>query len=232
MARTRDPDDEVNAFVGAIATSLDLWRRTQVALASSDLDLRKVASLDAFLRVAVEWEGFRSRWHIAAINRDSSAYRVGVERRFRASIREGRFATLEPYVSVALPNRLSVETVQRLLDPFGRNISFGDKWPDRAQAELVMRFATKVRSLSPADLRLIAACEKIRNAIVHRSPSSVDDMNTALVVLDPTVDADLVRTNRVTGSGIPAYLHALPLSERRVEAWHRRVGEVANRLRT
>jgi hypothetical protein len=69
---------------------------------------------------------------------------------------------------------------------------------------------TKVRSLSPADLRLVAACEKMRNSIVHRSPSSVDEMDTALVVLDQTVDADRVRTNRVTGSGIAAYLHAQP----------------------
>ena len=89
-------------------------------------------------------------------------------------------------MNVALPARLSIEAVQRLRDPLGRRISFGDKWTDRAQAELAIPFVTKVRSLSPADLRLVAACEKMRNAIVHRSPSSVDEMNTALVVLDQT----------------------------------------------
>jgi hypothetical protein len=71
-----------------------------------------VASLDALLRVAVEWEGFRSRWHIAAINPDSSVYRADAEQRFRASVKEGRFKTLEPYVNVALPARLSIEAVQ------------------------------------------------------------------------------------------------------------------------
>lgn len=127
MARTRDPDDEVDQFARAVGASLDLWRRTQIALKSSDLDLRKVASLDAFLRVAVEWEGFRSRWHVAAINRDSSAYRADLEKRFRASIKDGRFGALEPYVNVVLPGQLSVAVVQRFLDPLGRNISFGDK---------------------------------------------------------------------------------------------------------
>lgn len=73
MARKRDPDDEVDRFLASVVASLDLWSRTQHALESSDLGLRKVASLDAFVRIAVEWEGFRSRWHIAAINRDSSA---------------------------------------------------------------------------------------------------------------------------------------------------------------
>lgn len=231
MARTRDPDDEVNQFISDVTASLDLWRRTQAALMSSDLDLRKVASLDAFLRVAVEWEGFRSRWHVAAINRDSSAYRADLERRFRISVKDGRFGSLEPYVHIALSSQLSVATVQRFLDPFGRNISFGDKWTDRAQAELAARFAGKVRSLSPADLLLVSACEKIRNAIVHKSSSSVDEMNTALAVLDPRVDADLVRTTRVTGAGIAAYLHAQPLAQRRVEAWHRRLSDVAKRLR-
>src|SRR5579862_4369628 len=183
MARTRDPDDEVDRFLALAGESLNLWERTQRALGSSDLELRKAASLDAFVRVAVEWEGFRSRWHIAGINRDSSAYRTHVERRFRASVRDGRFGELEPYVQVALPAQLSIATVQRLLDPLGRNISFGDKWTDRAAAELATRHAAKVRSLSPADLRAVSASEKVRNAIVHRSASSVAEMNTALVVL-------------------------------------------------
>lgn len=232
MARKRDPDDEVDHFVAAVDASLDVWERTQRALAASDLELRKVASLDAFVRSAVEWEGFRSRWHIAAINRDSSTYRADAETRFRASIKGGRFAELEPFVHVALPAQLSLATVQRLLDPSGRNISFGDKWTDRARAELPAQYATKVLSLSPADLLLVSACEKIRNAIVHRSPSSVNEMNTALVVLDQTVDADLVRTSKVTEAGIAAYLHARPLADRRIEVWHHRLRDVAGRLRT
>lgn len=232
MVRKRDPADEVDRFRAEVATSLDLWERTQCALGAADLELRKVASLDAFVRVAVGWEGFRSRWHIAAINRDSSAYRADIEKRFRTSIKGGRFGELESFVHVTLPVQLSIATVHRLVDPLGRNISFGDRWTDRAREELAPRYAAKVRLLSPADLRLITACEKIRNAIVHRSPGSVDEMNTALVVLDPAVDADLVRTSKVAGTGIAAYLHARPQSERRVEAWHRRLAEVAGRLRT
>lgn len=232
MARTSDPNDEVDRFVATVGASLDVWERTQRALQSSDLALRKVASLDAFLRLAVGWEVFRSQWHMAAINRDSSAYRLDVERRFRASIRSGRFGELDPFLHVVLPAQLSVATVRRLLDPLGRNISFGDNWTDRARAELAAIYAATVLSLSSADLRLVTACEKIRNAIVHRSPSSVDEMNTALVVLDPVVDADLARTNRVTGTGIGAYLHARPTSERRVEVWHRRLRDVAGMLRT
>jgi hypothetical protein len=173
MARKRDPDDEVDRFLASVADSLDLWKRTQHALDSSDLGLRKEASLDAFVRVAVEWEGFRSRWHIAAINRDSSAYRAQLEARFRASIKDRGFRELEPYVHVALPAQMSVATVQRLLDPLGRNISFSDNWTDRARAELANPYSAKVQSLSSADLRVVFASEKLRNAIVHRSASVI-----------------------------------------------------------
>jgi hypothetical protein len=232
VARKLDPDGEVDRFIAVIEDSLDLWKRTQQALESSDLALRKVASLDAFVRIAVGWEVFRSRWHIAAINRDSSAYRADVETRFRASVRSGRFGGLDPFVHVVLPAQPSVATVQRLLDPLGRNISFGDNWTDRARAELAAPYAAKVLSLSPADRRLVVACESMRNAIVHRSMSSVNEMNTALVILDRAVDADLARTNKVTETGIAAYLHARrQLAERRVEVWHRRLRDVARRLR-
>lgn len=232
MARTRDPDDEVDRFVAAVDESVDLWRRTQDALVTSDLKLRKVTSLDAFVRVAVEWERFRSRWHIAAINRDSSTYRADLEKRFRDSIKNGRFKELEPFVHVQLPPQLSVATVQELLDPIGRNISFGDKWTDRARAELAAQYATKILALPLADLLLVTASEKIRNAIVHRSTSSVNEMNTALVVLDATIDADLVRTSRISETGISAYLHAQPQSVRRVEIWHSRLRQVAASLRS
>jgi hypothetical protein len=158
MARKRDPNDEVDRFVTAADASLDVWERTQRALEASDLELRKVVSLDAFVRIAVDWEGFRSRWHIAAINRDSSAYRADVERRFRASIKSGRFGELDPFIHLALPAQLSVATIHELLDPLGRNISFGDKWTDRATAELPTQYAAKVVALSPADLLLVSAC--------------------------------------------------------------------------
>jgi hypothetical protein len=232
VARTRDPNDVVGAFASTVDSSLDVWQRTQVALAGSSMDLRKAVSLDAFVRVAVAWEVFRSDWHIAAINRDSSAYRASTVARFRASTRDGRFEQLEPYVQITWPAHLSVSTVRRLLDPRERNISFGDNWTVRAQTDLAAAYGSKVTGLSPTDLRMTAAAERLRNAIAHRSASSIDELNSALLVLDPLVDNHLVRTTRVTAQGLAAYLHADLGGERRVQAWHRRLREVAVRLMT
>jgi len=231
VPRKQDPNDVIDQFQAAASTSLELWTRMQEALPKSSLDLRKVASRDAFVRVAVEWERFRSHWHIAAINRDSSLYRNSVTKRLRDSVKGGRFSQLEPYLHLALPPQLSVSTVQTLLDPLGRNISFGDSWTDRARDDLAAPYGAKVTSLPLFDLRLVAACEKLRNAIAHMSTHSIAELNSALLVLDPVVDGALVRTSRVTDKGIAAYLHARVGSEQRIEAWHRRLDEVAEKLR-
>lgn len=185
MPRTSNPNDEIEAFEAKVDASLDLWARTQDALRLADLALRKTVSLDAFLRVAVAWEGFRSDWHLAAINRNTAAYRADLERRFGEHVRSTRFANIEPFVQVVIPRQLDLARVRDLLDPLGRNISFGDHWADTARHQLVPRFALKVTSLPPADFRLVSACEKLRNAIVHRSAASVAEMNDALLVLDP-----------------------------------------------
>ena len=231
MPRTRNPNDVLDGFTATAADSVDLWLRTQTSLAAAHSDLKKAASLDAFVRVAVAWEVFRSDWHIAAINRDSSTYRASLAARFRQSLAGGKFAQLEPYVQLSWPAHLSVATVRKLLDPLERNISFGENWVDRARSDLAGALAAKVTALPPADLLLVSAAEKLRNAIAHRSTSSVDELNSALVVLHPPVDAQLVRTTRVTARGIAAYLHAQQANERRVETWHRRLAEVAEKLR-
>jgi len=135
---------------------------------------------------------------------------------------------------VVFPRRLDLGRVRDLLDPMGRNISFGDHWADTARDHLVPRFASKVNSLPPADFRLISACEKLRNAIVHQSAASIAEMNDALLGLVPSFDADLMRSSRVSAEGIAAYLHAraYPYSERRVKAWHQRLRDVAGKLAT
>lgn len=153
-------------------------------------------------------------------------------KRLSESIKSGRFAQLEPYVQVALPAQLSVRVVEQLLDPLGRNISFGEHWTDRAREELAAPYGLRVMSLSPADLLVVSACEKLRNAIAHMSSHAVNELNSTLVVLDPDVDSALVRTSRVSSRGIAAYLHAQIGGERRVQAWHRRLREIADRLRS
>lgn len=128
----------------------------------------------------------------------SSYYRTTVARRLRESIRGGRFAQLEPYIHLSLPTQLSVGTVETLLDPLGRNISFGDNWADRAREELAPPYGPKVTSLPPTDLLVVSACEKLRNAIAHMSSHAVDELNSALIVLGPVVDNGLVRTAKLS----------------------------------
>jgi len=64
------------------------------------------------------------------------------------------------------------------------------------------------------------------------SSHAVDELNSALIVLDPVVDNGLVRTSKLRAQGLAAYLHAQVGPERRVETWHRRLSEITTRLRT
>jgi hypothetical protein len=97
------------------------------------------------------------------------------------SVAEGRQVRAVGAVrAVSWPAHLSVATVRTLLDPLERNISFGDNWVDRAKSDLVGQLEAKVTALPPADLLLVSAAEKLRNAIAHRSSSSVDELNSAL----------------------------------------------------
>ena len=231
MPRTRNPNDVLDLFLNTLQASLDTWRQTQTELEDAPQQLKKTVSLNAFLRIAVSWEVFRSDWHIAAINRDSSTFRPSVDRRFRESVRSGKFAPLERFVSLQLPQHLTIAAVRALLDPLERNISFGSNWVNRAQLDLAAPFVRRVTALPPADLLLVAASEQVRNAVAHQSPSAVDEMNSALLVLAPS-DAELARTTRITAAGIAAYLHARPSSSRRVEIWHQRLSDIARKLRT
>jgi hypothetical protein len=231
--RKRDPNDVIDAFQSDAAASLDGWSEMLDALEDRDIDLRRRLSVDAFLRLAVSWESFRSEWYIAAINRDASQFRVDLQQRFRDSVRGGKLASLAPFVRIELPRHPALRTIESILDPDRRNISFGERWVERAKRELASTYAGRVEELALADLKLVTATEKIRNCLVHESPFATQEMNTALVALDPQTDGELVRGDRtIRPSGIPTYLHASSGGTRRIAHFHDRLHRIADELRT
>jgi hypothetical protein len=230
--RKRDPNDVITAFQVSATASLDNWSSMLEALADRPLDLRRRLSVDAFLRLAVRWESFRSEWHIAAINRDATRFRADLEQRFRQSVGD-RFPGLEPFVRVELPLHPPLQTIEEILDPARRNISFGADWVKRAERELATDYASTVGALGLPDLKLVIATEKIRNCLVHESPYASQQMNAALMALEVTVDDDLMRGARtIRPSGIATYLHAEAGGRRRVARFHERLDEIAEKLRT
>lgn len=229
--RKKNPNDVIDDFKDLAASSLSTW--TQMCEQITGNELKKNASVDAFLNVAIGWESFLSDWHIAAINRDSSAFVADLEARAEASLIGRGWTGLRGRVTLSIPKHPSLDLVRDLIDPDGGNISFGDKdkWCARAERELSDPYRSNVLALPDRDHRLIRAVVAVRDCIAHRSQKASDAMNAALGNL-AHADNSLRRSQaRVQPSGIGAYLFAQAGDSRRVERYHQRLGGIAEVLR-
>jgi hypothetical protein len=227
--RKKDPNDVVDDFGELAKDSLLTWQ--QMCNQLGDAGLKKNASVDAFLNVVIGWESFLSDWHIAAINRDSSAFTAEAEQWIKRRIAER--PALAPLLSLAIPKHPDLALVRDLLDPTGRNIALWPKakWIERATKELVDPYRAKVTAVSDRDHKLIDAAVQVRNCVAHRSRAATVAMNDALVKLSGG-DGALRRGARSVGpAGIGHYLFASASGERRVQTYHLRLGEIAETLR-
>ena len=236
--RKRDPNSVVDAFQSAARTSLDYWSTLNGTTANQPLLLRRAIAKDAFFRLAVRWELFRSDWHIAAAARDTTQLRATFAEEVskvlagRPELAEGR-----QYVHVAIPDHLSLEQTRRLLDPAGMNVSLvsgaagKDRWVQKSAAHLASPWAEKVRGVPPADRRLIELVESVRNVIAHESANSHRLLNSALLAVSdedaPVFAASSLRTSRA----LAVYLHASVLGSPRVVHFHVRLMQIAERLK-
>jgi hypothetical protein len=228
--RKKNPNDVIDDFRALVSSSLATW--TEMCAQISGNDLRKNASVDAFLNAAIGWESFLSDWHIAAINRDSSNFAADLQRRVGESV-TSRWPGLGGRIALSIPKHPSLDLVREILDPEGGNLSFGarDKWRDRANRELCDPYRARVLAVTDRDHRLIRSVVAIRDCIAHRSQKASDGMNEALSNLS-VADGALRRTQaRVQPSGVGAYLFAATPGGRRVERYHLRLHSIAETLR-
>jgi len=113
VARKQDPNDVLAEFTKALDRSLAVWQSATSQVATADL--RKQLSVDALQRLAIALEEFRSDWHFAAINRDSSKLRDTVETSVREIVRRnGRYGAASEYVQVTM-GHLKVADLRQLL---------------------------------------------------------------------------------------------------------------------
>src|SRR4051794_35578274 len=105
--RKKNPNDVIDDFKDFAATSVSTW--AQMCGQISGNELKKNASVDAFLTVAIGWESFLSDWHIAAINRDSSAFAADLQVRVDASLSGRGWSGLKGRVNLSVPKHPSLE---------------------------------------------------------------------------------------------------------------------------
>jgi hypothetical protein len=235
--RKRDPNTVIDRFQTDIDSSLNDWRATRATVGEGGT-LAQRASMDAFTRMAVGYERFRSDWHIAAITRDASTFRGTQRHRVTEALREtGRDALIQ-YIptTLTLPIHPTLEEVGNVLDAAGANLSIPgvNAWQNLATRHLADPWRAKVLGLTWADGRLTEAVVALRNAAAHQSARSHEALSEALEHLTHPSQTGLRRPDRgVTLTGIPTYLNGSSSgNRRRVEHLHELIRGLTQRLRT
>lgn len=114
MPNKRNPNRDVDDFLGTLQSLQDLWVEMFDVLKRADVPavdrerLHKESGVDAFLRASVAFEGFRSDWHITAMHRDSRRYRTTLQERIFGKL-GGETSLKEAckHIDVRIPHHLT-----------------------------------------------------------------------------------------------------------------------------
>lgn len=236
----RDPDQVVRDFTGFAGESIDEWASVTSAIRHLPARQQSTVSRDAFVRVAVAWEVFRSDWHIAALAKDTSTLADTLDDEIRRRLRNApSLKSVVPHLRLDIPKHVPLATARALIDPDGVNVDLSTKgavgggattWVRRASDHLSPAWAERVASLSLADLRFSAYVESLRDCAAHESPKAVESLRGAHLALSSRDRAALGAAVPTPPRSIARYVHAAVGPSRRVETFHARLVEVAQRL--
>lgn len=236
--RKRNPNDVIIAFQSDVQASLEEWSAVITTVRDQPVTLRRGVSRDAFFRLAVRWELFRSDWHVAAATRDPSQLRTTIATEVDKAL-SGRPELTEcrPFVHVQLPAHPTLEQTRRLLDPAGRNISLPASsagrsvWVQKSEAHLAVPWVDRVRDLPLADQKVVELVDCLRNAIAHGSRSSLDALNAALAASTAGEESVFGAKPMASNGAVSTYLHTAVLGHARVEHFHKRLTQISDRMR-
>lgn len=179
--RKVDPAGVCDDFIEALDEIAQAYVDLGSPSAISDKN-RTLLAEQVILSATVLWEGFVADLLVAYVNRDSTQFVQELEKRIRQSV-EGKYGTeAADHVSVAFPEHLKKDVVERLVDHRDYNLTFtsAKKMAEWAQQHLATAHAQKFIGLSDGDSAAIDAWRSIRNFLAHRSKSAKKTMNDAL----------------------------------------------------
>jgi hypothetical protein len=231
--RKQNPNDVVTAFRSEVLSIQNEWGAIRTAIGTTAGPLAKRATTDAFTRVAVTFEAFRSDWHIAAINRDSGAFQAALTADAVALVKAGSYPTLASRVQVDLPLHPPLDLIRELLAARGDHLSIRnyDHWKTRAKSQLTDPWKAQLLGMHNADRAVLNAVIAIRNVLAHNSTRASDFMHSTLGRFQAP-DRPLARgARKISPSGVPAYLNAVTSGgQTRFERYVSRLDDVAARL--
>jgi hypothetical protein len=138
------------------------------------------------LTLFVVFERFLSDLFLAYLNRNFSTYQNELAARVRQSVQDKFGNGVAPLISVRLKQHVSVAELEGIVDPDGFNLTFTSarKLKEVAGQWLVSTDATRIRSITAHEARLIDTSRAIRNFIAHQSPRAKVQMNMLLSTVE------------------------------------------------
>lgn len=237
----RDPNAAIDDFQARIRESHGAWRSI-CAATNLPLALRRQVSRDAFIRVSIAWEVFRSDWHVAAAAKDISRLARHVDDIAARQLRNGKDTKgLIAHMRVDLPRQLSLSAVREILDPDGGNVELSAKnagsggavkWQKQATAHLAPAYARVVTGMPIADLKIASLVEHLRDCLVHESHRSTEALRSSMASIDPADRVLFAGKPTIAPAGLPMYLHRKVGDGHRVEHFHDRLDRIAEAMRT
>lgn len=225
------PDRVVDEFHSSVVQAIDDWRVIDAALEKHPIALRRRIASDAFLSLGVSWEAFLSRWLIAAINKDSTrASEMLADQIRKSAVDDLRIPETHLSSSLLVRTHFTLASVRDMVDQEGRNITlrnrseakkFGDKW-------LTDPYKQALQALRPLDFTILTGLRLVRNALAHRSPSSLGEAATFLRKETVPPNIRLTSKRTVNIDGWKSYLYA----DARIVEYHNEVVRIAQALRT
>lgn len=228
------------AFKSALLDSRNEWASVLDALSEAPISTQRIVSKDAFFRLAVSWEVFRSDWHIAAVAKDTSVlartFRSDIEKLVKA---KSQLKGAVPYLKIDMPKHLPLSDVREAIEPDGGNVKLkplGDGsttnlWPKQAEAQLSSPFSEVIEAIPLRDWKFLSLVERLRDCIAHSSRRSVETLGAAFAALDPADEISFGFTLRGLGMPrVPIYLHGRANGSRRMDHFYDRFGLIADAL--
>jgi hypothetical protein len=226
-----------------------VYKAVANARPKDQLRLRKGLTTDFAFRIGTEWELFQHRWHVASIARSPEVFIRQQQQTLDLFLAKNTAArhillTLHPD-AVQIPSRLTLGTVDALIDPDGYNVTFKDpaSWANMTANHLSEEYAAKVKTVvSDRELNCVLVLVKtLRNVLAHGSTASLADLNSAVLMTEGDkgrglvgdVNRPLARagTKKIQEPAVylHAWLHAYEL--RRVGYLSRRIMAASEALR-
>jgi hypothetical protein len=175
-----DPNEIVDDFVAATRASIADWKTIDSVLSGEGVRLRRRAAADSFMALAVSWEGFLSRWLIAAINRDASQAVLTLETRITShATAQLRIPGRHLSASLITRSHMTVAEGRRLLDPDDYNIVIRSRadLKDSASTWLADPYRAAAVGVSEYQFRPALLTRLIRNVLAHHSNAAVTAAN-------------------------------------------------------